>query len=113
MTCPVCAYPDMPYPPSDYNICPCCGTEFGNDDAIASVDELRARWIEHGAPWFYGVSPLGWDAVLQLIEGGYLKSASVSQISLERTNPTIFESEQQGRVESNSFEAEPMFAGVC
>jgi len=31
--CPVCFFDELPYPPRDYHICPCCGTEFGNDDA--------------------------------------------------------------------------------
>ena len=69
MKCPVCAYPEMPYPPRDYNICPCCGTEFGNDDAIVSVDNLRAQWLENGARWFYGNPPLGWNPYLQLMVG--------------------------------------------
>jgi hypothetical protein len=69
MRCPVCAYPDMPYPPADYNICPCCGTEFGNDDAFLSVDQLRAQWLANGAVWFFGNPPLGWNPYLQLIKG--------------------------------------------
>jgi len=27
MTCPICAYKNLSYPPRDYNICPCCSTE--------------------------------------------------------------------------------------
>jgi hypothetical protein len=70
MKCPVCAYPDMPYPPADYNICPCCGTEFGNDDAFLSVDQIRAQWLGNGAAWFFGNPPLGWNPYLQLMVGG-------------------------------------------
>jgi len=35
----------MPYPPRHYNICPCCGTEFDNDDVDHSYAELRYQWI--------------------------------------------------------------------
>jgi len=72
MTCPVCAYPDMPYPPADYNICPCCGTEFGNDDAMLSHDQLRAQWLANGAGWFFGNPPVGWNPYMQLILGQLL-----------------------------------------
>lgn len=40
-TCPVCAYERMPYPPKNYNICPCCGVEFGYEDFVATHRELR------------------------------------------------------------------------
>lgn len=51
--CPVCFFDQLPYPPNDYHICPCCGTEFENDDAEYSYAELRDRWIASGASWFY------------------------------------------------------------
>ena len=41
--CPVCFFDEMPDPPRDYNICPCCGTEFGNDDVEYSYAELRVQ----------------------------------------------------------------------
>jgi hypothetical protein len=69
MTCPICAYPDMPYPPADYNICPCCGTEFGNDDALLSHNELRDQWLAGGAAWFFGNPPVGWNPYWQLLTG--------------------------------------------
>lgn len=69
MRCPVCAYPDMPYPPRDYNICPSCGTEFGSDDAYATHDILRARWVQNGAPWFFGQPPIAWNPYMQLMSG--------------------------------------------
>lgn len=50
--CPVCYYQPLPWPPEDYNICICCGTEFGFDDADLSFDHLRDRWIKSGMPWF-------------------------------------------------------------
>ncbi len=65
--CPVCFYAKLPYPPRDYHICPCCGTEFGNDDAEFSHDQLREMSIAGGANWFFGktASPLesnGWSS---------------------------------------------------
>jgi hypothetical protein len=65
-TCPVCGYPDLferPWSdgsPSD-EICPCCGTQFGYDDALGAdhIDarqriyrELRRAWVAAGSPWF-------------------------------------------------------------
>jgi hypothetical protein len=58
-TCPVCMFPRLPYPPRDYHICPCCGTEFGNDDADFSYEQLREMWIAGGANW------------LQLLKAGF------------------------------------------
>ena len=51
-TCPVCSYYPMADPPRDWNICPCCGTEFGNDDYDRTHAELRAAWEAKGRPWF-------------------------------------------------------------
>lgn len=45
--CPVCGY-GMEDPPSDFNICPCCGTEFGYHDANTSTNTLRAAWLRGG-----------------------------------------------------------------
>ena len=41
--CPVCFYDDLPYPPADYHICLCCGTEFGNDDKDFSHAQLEGN----------------------------------------------------------------------
>ena len=64
-TCPVCSY-QMAYPPQDYNICPCCGTEFGNHDIDKTYDELRQDWFRRGMPWFFRQPPLGWNPWAQL-----------------------------------------------
>jgi len=68
--CKVCAYPQMPHPPNDYNICPCCGVEYGLDDAFESHAELRDEWLLAGGPWFSEVNPFlrpaNWDAWSQL-----------------------------------------------
>jgi hypothetical protein len=57
--CPVCYYDKMPDAPNDYNICPCCGIEFENDDERMSHSELRDRWITSGAYWFLAVRQRG------------------------------------------------------
>ena len=51
-TCPVCAYDQMDQPPSGWNICSCCGTEFEYDDASRTHEELRRDWVQNGAKWF-------------------------------------------------------------
>jgi hypothetical protein len=68
--CPVCLFAGLAYPPSDYHICPCCGTEFGNDDTEFTHEELVRRWIDNGAVWFYENPPEGWSPWSQLIDGG-------------------------------------------
>lgn len=80
--CPVCFFAQMPYPPEDYDICPCCGTEFGNDDAEYSYDELRYRWLIGGALWFYGQPPLGWSAARQLADAAFGLHTEVSTTGL-------------------------------
>lgn len=36
-----------------YEICPCCGVEFGNEDySIESIRNYRRKWISEGANWF-------------------------------------------------------------
>jgi len=54
--CAVCGY-EMEDPPRDYNICPCCGTEFGHHDVNASVSDLRSTWLQTGPKWWSTVTP--------------------------------------------------------
>lgn len=67
-TCPVCGYRELVDPPKDWEICHCCGTEFGNDDYQTSHEELRKRWITAGMPWFSNAvrKPRNWNPVKQL-----------------------------------------------
>jgi hypothetical protein len=67
-TCPVCFFDKLEEPARPYNICDCCGTEFGNDDDRYSHDELRNRWIDAGAKWFFGTPPFAWSAAPQLLK---------------------------------------------
>lgn len=57
--CPVCGYGQMEDPPRDFNICPCCGTEFEHDDFGLTPSEveakraaLRFQWLATGGKWF-------------------------------------------------------------
>ncbi|BEG98213.1 hypothetical protein [Bacteroides sedimenti] len=35
-----------------YEICPCCGVEFGNEDYTPeSIKRFRNNWIQQGAKW--------------------------------------------------------------
>src|SRR3954468_6569402 len=72
-TCPVCAYDQMPYPPDRFEICPCCGTEFGYHDHNRSRRELRNLWLARGAPCFNPIDapPLNWNPYLQLVRAGF------------------------------------------
>ncbi len=73
-TCPVCGYPELDGPPhagsgqGSYDICPCCGIEFGNDDFGISHAELRTQWIEKCMPWWSTriQKPANWDGTEQL-----------------------------------------------
>ena len=77
--CPVCAF-GLKYPVDDDNICPCCGTQFGYDDATHSHKELRAAWLERGANWTSRVNlpPRGFDRFAQLTAALALERPLVS-----------------------------------
>lgn len=51
-----------------YEICPCCGVEFGNEDyTISSIHKYRKNWIESGCVWFsIQQKPLNWSCKNQL-----------------------------------------------
>lgn len=96
--CPVCFYPQMLDPPADYNICPCCGTEFGNDDAAISHAELRDQWVANGARWFFETPPPGWNALVQLLAGqGYLVPGQYPLVSIVSGNVSIEPTPSVGR----------------
>jgi hypothetical protein len=75
-TCPSCGFPALQEPPrstsggGSYEICPCCGFQFGvsDDDAGFTYASWRARWRARGLRWSSkGIaSPPGWDAESQL-----------------------------------------------
>jgi hypothetical protein len=76
--CPVCGYDGLEEAPYDQHglasfvICPCCGTEFGYTDAVASHAALRRRWIELGMRWSGKIdkAPANWDGLSQLKKAG-------------------------------------------
>lgn len=46
-----------------YEICPCCGVEFGNEDyTLESIRRYREKWINGDCKWFLPKEkPLAWD----------------------------------------------------
>jgi hypothetical protein len=80
-TCPVCGYPDLFEPAYDehgyssFEICPCCGIEFGYHDHTLTHRELRRRWIEAGMRcWSTSrLPPEGWNPIEQLRSAGMLE----------------------------------------
>lgn len=70
-SCPVCGY-RMDEDPSDYAICPCCGTEFGYHTAARRHSDLRKEWLRSGGMWWSPVDPKpnGWNPYVQLIHAG-------------------------------------------
>lgn len=59
-----------------YEVCTCCGFEFGNDDepgtgAAMSFKEYRIDWIKRGCPWFTpSQRPKDWNLSKQLRAAG-------------------------------------------
>lgn len=72
MICPVCGYGGLEFPPIDFSICACCGTEFGYDNRLFSFAELTKRWVHNGFPWFDSGErrPDGWNPRVQLLRAG-------------------------------------------
>ncbi len=73
--CPVCGYPYLQSPPYDsdgnpsYDICDCCGFEFGFDDANNGVSfkDYREKWIANGNKWFWpDKKPSNWSLKKQI-----------------------------------------------
>lgn len=62
----------MKEPPERYYICPCCGTEFENDDKFIPYIELTHQWVLSGMPWFSRATakPENWNSVNQLADAG-------------------------------------------
>jgi hypothetical protein len=73
-SCPVCGYDDLDEPAFDddgvpsFDICDCCGTQFGYDDARTPHSVLREKWVAKGMLWHSRVitAPPDWDPVEQL-----------------------------------------------
>lgn len=73
--CRVCGYynDDLPWGKDGncptYEICPCCGVEFGNEDCTKeSTKQYREKWINDGAKWFEPEEkPKNWNKEEQFI----------------------------------------------
>ena len=71
--CPICGYKGLKEDPGPvpekwgtFEICPCCGWEFGYDNPIRIV-EYRKDWLSNGAEWFCpNERPYTWSIVDQL-----------------------------------------------
>lgn len=79
-TCPVCGWPELHAPPRSasgapsFELCPCCGFEFGYDDDDQGVtyEQARTRWTAGGMEWWSDSrpAPATWDAARQLARAG-------------------------------------------
>ncbi len=51
-----------------FNICPCCGVEFGYEDTVLpAIYAFREQWITEGAKWFRPkIKPDCWNIKNQL-----------------------------------------------
>ncbi|HSI13899.1 MAG TPA: hypothetical protein VK961_17770 [Chthoniobacter sp.] len=75
-TCPVCGWPELHEPPrsasgaASFELCPCCGFEFGfdDDDQGLTYEQARTRWIAGGMKWWSSSrpAPAEWNASRQL-----------------------------------------------
>jgi hypothetical protein len=74
-TCPVCGYANLELPPSGFEICPSCGTEFEYHDAQRSHEELRFEWIANGMHWYSHSlqPPNNWNPLQQLMVAGHVR----------------------------------------
>lgn len=80
--CTVCGWPELDEPPrsptggASYEICPCCGFQFGVTDADQGFNETawRGQWIADGMQWSSTSrpAPARWSAPHQLEGAGLL-----------------------------------------
>lgn len=72
--CPVCGYAKLEDPPSNQEICPSCGTQFGYHDIGRSHSYLRLQWIARQMPWRSVAlpQPNGWNPIAQLRLANFL-----------------------------------------
>jgi len=72
--CRVCGAEQLDAPWGDdgesptYDICDCCGVEFGYEDStLQGVKKYRQKWLDGGAKWHHKKSePENWSAEEQL-----------------------------------------------
>ena len=73
--CPICGFDGLKEEPfskknePSFEICPCCGFEFGfnGENNVASFNAYRKQWISEGAGWFMKeLEPKNWNYKKQL-----------------------------------------------
>ena len=73
--CHVCGYSNLDEPPygldgsiASFDICPCCGVEFGYEDCqLSSYERYKNEWIISGSNWFdEELKPSNWNLEKQL-----------------------------------------------
>lgn len=81
-SCPVCGYDGLDEPPyidndvftGSFEICSCCGFQYGVDDLDKGMthEAYRNQWIKEGAPWFsrLTIKPSNWNLRQQLMSIG-------------------------------------------
>jgi hypothetical protein len=73
--CPVCGY-TLSVAPTDFEICPSCGTEFGTNDQDWTYEQLRSAWLANGAQWWSNSHPVpdNWNPIAQVLWVSRLQS---------------------------------------
>jgi len=64
-------FASLPYPPSNYHICPCCSTNLGMTMPIFSHHQLREMWIEKRSKLVLWQTARTLEPWMQLIEAGF------------------------------------------
>ena len=75
--CPICGYHGLKDNPrssntggGSYEICPCCGFQFGvsDDDEGWTYDTWRSDWVKKGMKWWSKTKnpPEGWNPTEQI-----------------------------------------------
>jgi hypothetical protein len=74
------------YGEPSYEVCDCCGYEFGNDDEpgtgqATSFEDYLANWIKHGCNWFKPIAKgTPWDLEQQVATVGRRIDVRVSSL---------------------------------
>lgn len=72
--CRICGSEQLEAPQSEdgesptYDICDCCGVEFGYEDStLKGIKMYRSKWLDNGAKWYHKKSePESWSLEEQL-----------------------------------------------
>ena len=89
-TCTVCGYKGFDAPVDEFDICDCCGTQFGYSDAKRSHADLRRLWINAGCQWKSRSrhKPAQWNPYAQMLSAG-IADGVILQPSLPPQTPVI------------------------